>query len=161
MNQKPKIEAQDARAAAAVVVGAKNPGNGLDLSSLDTLSAANEGAVLPLRHPASDLPLLDSAGNEITLTLAGSDSDAYRQATREAANRRLAVARRTPMTADETDVELLEILVRCTLSWRGVVMDGETLDCTPANARRLFARLPWIREQAEAFIADRANFIRS
>jgi len=51
-------------------------------------------------------------------------------------------------------------VIRCTLAWRGIVYEGEALECNPGNARRLYAALPWLREQVEAFIADRANFLK-
>ncbi|MBF0375535.1 MAG: hypothetical protein HQL38_18530 [Alphaproteobacteria bacterium] len=131
----------------------------IDLASLDTAACANRGAAMTLLHPATRQPLLDSEGQAVAITLAGQDSEAWRKAQRIVSNRRLAARGKAKLTAEELEVEALEMLARCTLAWTGVVIDGKALDCTPANARHLYERLPWVREQADDFVADRANYL--
>lgn len=133
-----------------------------DLSALDSTTAANEGAVLHLRHPATGRPLEDAEGNPITITLAGSDSDAYRKAQRQITNRRLAETKRRgglKLTSEELEEEALDILAVCTLAWSGIVVEGEALACTAANARKVYQRFSWIKEQADEFIGDRSAFL--
>ena len=38
--------------------------------------------------------------------------------------------------------------------------DGEELECTDENKRKVFSTAPWIVEQIESFAADRANFMK-
>ncbi|MBF0394893.1 MAG: hypothetical protein HQL38_19630 [Alphaproteobacteria bacterium] len=131
----------------------------LDLASLDTAAVANSGAVMTLLHPATRQPLAGDDGNPITITLAGQDSEAWRKAQRAVSNRRLAARGKSKLTAEDLEAESLAMLAQCTLGWTGVALDGKPLDCTQANARQLYERLPWVREQADDFVADRANYM--
>lgn len=133
----------------------------MDLAELDTVSLAEAGAVMQVRHPVTDAPLATADGHALTLTLAGRDSERYRRLERAATNRRLKSARRGTVTAEEIEAEALDMLVGCTLAWSGIVIDGQALDCTPENVRRAYTRLPWLREQADAFVADRGNFSKA
>lgn len=130
-----------------------------DLAQFDVTAAANNGATLQLRHPATGKKLEDAEGAPITITLAGSDSDAYRKAQRQITNRRLAETKKRgglKLTSEELEEEALDILVACTLAWSSnLVIDGEV----PSNARKIYQRLPWAKEQADEFIADRAAFL--
>lgn len=152
---------QARKSAKAIPAGAARTDKGVDLADLDTVAPANDGAEMSLRHPATQTPLHDENGREVTITLAGIDSDAFRKAQRAAINKRIANGGRTKILAEEYETEQIEMLIRCTLTWHGIVLDGEKLECTATNARRLYQALPWVREQADQFIADRANFIRS
>lgn len=140
----------------------------MDLSAIDTKAAAEAGAVMELKHPAtgdvirkpetSDTP----AGQDpppVTMTLAGQDSERHKRARNAAVTKRL--ARRNPgkITGEDADAENLDVLVACVISWDGIVDNGEPLDCTAKNVRRIFEKYPWAREQAEQFIADRANYL--
>jgi hypothetical protein len=130
----------------------------LDLSTLDTTKAAEDGATLEVRHPATGEILTQDNGEPITITLAGTDSDRFRKAQRANNTRRL----RNPRQLDGDDIERdgLNSLVLCTLAWSGIALDGQELDCTPANVRQVYQRLPWLREQADRFVSDRANFLK-
>jgi hypothetical protein len=132
----------------------------LDLSQLDTGAAAEGGVDMALKHPVTNAPLLQDDGETpITIRLLGMDSKAFRKATRANQDRRLRGTRYRAPTAEELDAEGLELLVKCTISWTGIVLDGSSLDCTPVNVRTLFTRLPWVREQIDNYIGDRANFL--
>lgn len=136
----------------------------MDLSTLDITASAEEGAVMELRHPASHAVLVDADKKPLTITLAGDDSERVRKAQRAATNRRLAMQGRrsgNKLTAEELEADGIDVLAAATVAWTGIVLDGQPLDCTPANAKTVYARLPWIREQAETFTADRANFLRA
>jgi len=135
----------------------------VDLSTLDTVSAAEEGAVMELRHPATGAVLNQDDGSPVTITLAGSDSERYRKAERSNQNRRLknsAGRRGLTVTSEELENDNLEVLAAATVAWAGIVLHGESLDCTVANARKVFKEIPWAREQAEQFVAERANFLK-
>lgn len=122
----------------------------IDLASLDTAARCDEGAELELRHPATGEPL------GVYLALAGVDSRAHRQALAHLAEQRL---KRRTMNPDDVRGEDVEVAARCTLAWRGVTIDGKAVSYSLENARALYARFPWIREQAVVFIADRGNYL--
>jgi hypothetical protein len=132
-------------------------GNGLDLAALDTRKGAEEGFQLELRHPASNEPL------GVWIHLLGADSSAYQEQMREF-RRRIAQAlkrnMRASLTPEETDAESLEQLVCVTRSWSdNTTLDGAKLAFSPEAARKLYARFPWIVEQADRAVHERANFL--
>jgi len=131
----------------------------MDLSTLD---AATEAA-MQLRHPGTNVVLKQDDGRPITITLAGVDSERYRKAQRALTNQRLKMGGRRggagTLTAEELESAGLETLVACTVAWDGIILDGQALECNPANARTLYARLPWVRDQADEFMGERANFL--
>lgn len=124
-----------------------------DLASLDTTPRADAGAELELTHPVTGAPL------GVTLTLAGVDSAAYRKAQAALTDKRLG-RRSGKLTAAELQRDGIELLARCTLAWSGVVVDGAEVACTADAARELYTRFVWIREQADAFVSERANYLR-
>ena len=134
-------------------VGAKP----FDLSKLDTSEAAEKGAVLDIMHPSSNTSL------GITITLAGADSDVYRKVINKAANKRVQRMKPgqsfIPFSAEEQEENALELLASCTLAWSGVTVDGQELVCSKENAKALYRRFNWIKEQVDGFIGDRSNFL--
>lgn len=124
----------------------------VDLALFDTAARADEGAPLSLVHPATGEKL------NIILRLAGMDSAAYRKSAAAIANRRSKNGFRK-LTLEQIQEEGIETLASCTLGWEGVRVDGEVLPFSHAAAVSLYSRFPWIREQAESFIADRANYL--
>lgn len=131
-------------------------GKPFDLSNLDTGAAAETGAALEILHPVENTPL------GIKITLAGADSDIYRQTINKSVNKRvqrMKPGQSIPFTAEEQEENGLNLLAVCTLSWEGVVVDGQELPCSKENAKSLYRRFPWIREQVDTFIGDRANFL--
>ena len=131
-------------------------GKPFDLTSLDTSEAAETGAVLEVLHPAENTPL------GIKITLAGADSDIYRKTVNKNINKRvqrMKPGQSLPFTAEEQEESGLNLLAICTLAWEGVVVEGEALPCTKENAKMIYQRFPWIKEQVDFFIGDRANFL--
>lgn len=134
----------------------------MDLSKLDTASVANEGAVMEVTHPVTQEPLKQDDGSLVTITLAGIDSDIYRRAVYASGDRVMKVVRAGQENrAADLDNDKLSTLAVCTLAWSGIELDGQKLDCTRENARKLYMRVPWLREQADTFIANRANFLKA
>ena len=133
----------------------------MDLSSLDIAKVSDEGAKCVLVHPVTQQILRDADGNEVSITLAGTDSEAYRKAQRKLINKRLAAKGKGTITAEQVDADDLQILGDCTLSWEGLLVDGVQLVCSASAAIKLYSdpRFPWIREQATAFMNDRANYL--
>lgn len=129
----------------------------MDLSQLDTRAGAEEGAELVLLHPQTREP------TDIVIRLRGEDSEAYQTQVREFQRKKLDQARRTrrvTATPEEIEAEALELLVVATIGWNdSLTRDGQPYPYTPANARRLYEQFPWIREQVDEFVRERANFL--
>ena len=130
---------------------------------LDAMSfrPADEPRPMPVTDPVTGAPITNPDGSAVVLMLYGQDSDVYRRITDANANRRLEHAvggRRAKLTAEQLRAESLEVVVACTAGWEGIEWDGAPLAFSPANARKLYTALPWLQEQAEGFIGDRAHF---
>lgn len=131
-----------------------------DLADLDVCRGAEEGAELQLRHPTTGTPL------QMWITLLGFDSETYRDKHRDLQKRRndrLARAKRVIPTPKDLDAEAVELLAGVSRGWRGEMkLEGQPLPAySYAEAIKLYTRFPWIREQADGFVADRANFIKA
>lgn len=122
----------------------------MDLKNLDVRAAADEGAELVLEHPVTGDPL-----EGVAIRVLGADSSAYRRAVKRIAERRHGKKR---VSLDDMERQASELMAAVTVSWRNIEVDGEAIDCTEENAIRLYTDYPWIREQVDRFIADRANF---
>jgi hypothetical protein len=136
----------------------------LDLTTLDTATAADAGSIMEVLHPTTGAVLTHEGGKAVTITLAGQDSARYQGAARASRNRRLKAqqsGRRVQISAEEMENDGIETIVSCTLGWDGIGVDGAPLPFSPDNARMLYKRLPWLLEQADAFISDRANFLKA
>lgn len=145
----------------------------MDLSKLDTVSAAAEGATLHLKHPVTGVPLLDESlksdehpdGAPVTITLLGVDSPEYQALDRRLRNRRLAETGRrgaqVKLTAEQIDNEAVQMLAALTVGWQNVGFGETKLEFSREAAASLYKKVPWIREQVDEFVADRGNFLRA
>lgn len=133
-----------------------------DLSSLDTSKIADEGAKLHLRHPVTDKPLYVDGDSlrPITITLLGADGDRFNESRREIIDQRLAKAQdqRRPDLRLAEDAAI-EHLASITVDFENIFLDGKPVNFSTANARKLYERLKWVREQVERFVHNRANFL--
>jgi len=112
-----------------------------------------EGTEMPIRHPATDEIIVDEQGNAAVLILAGSDSDVYKKAQNMVANR---CSRKMKMPkAEAIQADAIEILAKCTLGWKNLVING----VEPASAEIMYTEYPWLKEQADTWIHDRANYL--
>lgn len=125
-----------------------------DLAQLDLTAKSNDGEWLELEHPVTGEPL------GIKIKLAGVDSDIYKKQLRKLQDRRLRKGLRT-ITAEEFEEEQLQLLVACTLDWKGMIYEGKELEPTKENIRMIYEKFGWIREQVDNFIGDRRNFLKS
>lgn len=140
-----------------------------DLASLDVVTTSNEGFDLKLYNPAGTLEDLG-----IVITILGRDSTEFRKLQSAQNQRRMAKlqksgATRSVLSLDELEQDTIQILAACTKAWKTqdgesfkelILVGGVELACTRENAVRLYTDYPWIKEQVEAGITDRANFIK-
>lgn len=134
-----------------------------DLAQIDTKTLAEAGVDMPVRL-LDGKPLIARNGERVYITLLGSDSQKYRALTRSQVRKRmeqLAGGKQTLTDADmdETDREVLDVLVACTVGWKGVLdTDGQAIEFQDENVRKLYLAYPVVRDQVESFISNRANF---
>lgn len=135
-----------------------------DFAQIDTKTLAETGVEMPVRL-LDGKPLIARTGEPVSITLLGSDSNQYRALTRAQVRKRmeqLAGGNRTLTDADmdENDREVLDVLVACTVGWKAVLdTSGTPIPFDADNVRKLYVAYPVVREQVEAFISNRANFI--
>lgn len=136
----------------------------MDLSKLDTVKGSEAGAVLVLRHPTTNKPL-KNGDDPISITLLGKDSTKYQNAHHAAAAKRLEnlSVKGSKISIDSEGLSPVEdaarILSQVTLGWSGIVVEGQPVPFSEAAAFDLYVKFPWIREQVDTFIVDRANFL--
>jgi hypothetical protein len=65
------------------------------------------------------------------------------------------------MSSEETDEQVIEIIARCTVGWKGLEKDGKEYRFTEDNAKALYRAYPEIAERAMTFIVSRGNFFGS
>ena len=126
----------------------------IDLTEFDK-SVSDRGAVLHIHRPDDEDKLLGP-----TITLAGIDSDVYRKTQTRLARKRVEQMARGKKITDDSFDDDLELLCACTIGWEGIGLDGEELICTPENKKKLYQRLPWLRDQAARFLGDRSKYFR-
>ncbi len=127
----------------------------MDLSTLDTIAGSDEGAVMTVRHPATNEPI-----EGMWIRVAGPDSTIAKQR-RAMIRRKMRGSRSGQMDYNWLDEEARQTRVATTLEWRDISVEGKLLECTPDNVRKVYERFPWIAEQVDEFQADRANFLQS
>lgn len=130
----------------------------MDLSTLDT--TGNAGVAMPVLHPATRTPLLAADGSPITISLVSTDSKPYRDALRETTNKQLRENRRAVLTAEQIEDKALSLLAACVTGWSNIELEGAVLPFSAANVKRLFACVPWLKEQCDEFVTERANFLK-
>jgi hypothetical protein len=135
---------------------------GIDLATIDTVKGSNEGFDVCIYHPGTNEDL------DITINVLGKDSDEFQKVSRAQSKKRMAKMtkgggfRVTPtIPVEEIEQDAIALLAACTKSWNGVVVEGKAIDCTTDNAVMIYERFPWIKEQVDIAIGDRANFIKS
>lgn len=134
----------------------------MDLAQFDTTQLADNGSDLELTTPNGALILDEATKEPWSIHLLGVDSRRYQELQHKVANRRIsrrARNRKALTTSEELDSDQLELLVEITTGWKHIVVDKKLLDYSKENARMLYTRFPWVREQAEDYVADRSNFL--
>lgn len=138
----------------------------VDLDQFDVLERSNEGIEFELLSPQ------DGAPTGIFLRVLGQDSDAYqevmwRQQTAKFAQM-AAGGGKLEMDAKENAQNALELICACVTSWSvgrepwtgHIVKGGKKLAATPDNVMAILRSQPSFRNQADAQIHNRANFLK-
>lgn len=132
----------------------------MNLAKLDTAAIANQGAKMEVRGPDGSL-LKTAGGAPVTITLLGADSDVAVRARNATTNRLLKNRGRTQITAESALDDTIALLAKCTVGWEGIGIDEDDTPFSQEAAAKLYERFPFIREQADEFVAERANFLQA
>ncbi len=134
----------------------------MDLSDFSKVTAAaEEGAILEVKDPIGD-PILQPGGKPVTITLAGMESNKFRKARNVIGNRylkqsggaRYPFAQTTEAAIDDQAFQLASV----TLSWEGIVDEGQPIECNAVNAKRLYIKYDFLRRQVDEFVGEQRNF---
>ena len=118
---------------------------------------------LDLIDPETQTPLQDGDGKQCRIWLFGEDSERMQRRQRELAAVRANAARRTGeiiLTPAQVERDRIETAAICTHKMENVTYDGEPVS-NQDQFRTVYRELRWVLEQAERFVADRRNFIKS
>lgn len=132
----------------------------VDLGTIDTVKAANDGVEVELYHPGTNVNL------GVKIKVLGRDSTLFRKISADQNRKRIAKMSKgnqfkmTVLSPEEVENDSIMLLAACTLSWSGVVVEGQEPACTRENAADLYTRFPWIREQVDTAVGDRALFTK-
>lgn len=128
----------------------------MDLGKYNVKAAADSGAVLHIKHPSTGEKLFDN-GEPVTVTVIGRDSPKVQEAMQAVEKRK---AKGEDIDAEEQGLTLFCAVV---VGWSHIGLDGEELECTPANVRKVFSdeRTDWIGEQVGPFVLSRRNFAKN
>jgi hypothetical protein len=123
----------------------------MELESLSTAPAHEAGAECRIKVNGKD--------TDVYISVKGEDSQAYRKA-KKRQMRTFVEARGKDIDIDtlDTDAMDVELLVDCTVGWRGITKEGKEFKFTEANAKKLYSNAPDIVLQLLRFIEKRGNF---
>ena len=131
----------------------------MGLASLSPVRAANAGADLHLKHPATGEPLFETVkGKQVpaTILLYGRDSAAVKEATKLVEQRR---AKGEDITPEDAGILILTAAIGGWSAAIGISKAGD-IPFTPENARILLTNpdTAWVAEQIGPFSMSRRNF---
>lgn len=131
-----------------------------DLNSLDTIAACNKPFEFEIKS-------VTGAPTGFFISVLGKDSDTYRSIVRGMADetlKRQALGKTSNDDLGKLEKKNIDALVAATVGWRfgdskAVPLDGEQLEFSPDNARKVYTRLLPVRQQASEAIDNLENFI--
>lgn len=142
-----------------------------DLNVFDTVSQANKGSELHLVHPKTKMHVYADKEEKkpIKITMLGADSDVFAEFVEKSVkeNRRKEVSKKLngnkeeDFKIDDMTKAICKKLATVTTGFENLILPGDKspLVCTYENAFNLYLKFKDIREQANEFFEDKANFI--
>lgn len=123
----------------------------MDIADLYTTEAHNAGSEMRVKGK-------DGKETDFYIMLAGVDSDVWRDDIKQ--RNRKAVAAAMAGEAVEEVNDAPERLAAATIGWRGLVADKVKVKFTKKRAADMYRNAPYIQDQVNIFIGDRANFTK-
>jgi hypothetical protein len=133
----------------------------MDISDFDTVTQADEGAILQLRSPKTGEVMRHDDERAFTIKYIGSDSKKIIDLARKQQDDRAKIVRNGgTITAAAIEADMLELLVAATLEW-DIILGGNAPKSEPKEYRAAYKKFPWLYEQGNSFVNLRANFIKA
>ncbi len=135
---------------------------GDDIADMDVIAASDKGARMKLLHPTTD-DVLMIGEDEQYIDVLGKDSRLYKEIMSEIQARQFTRAARkknvgAALRGIQNEVDSLELLAKLCTGWR-IWIDGQSPKFTEGAAKQVLGDYPWIYEQVDEFIGNRANFL--
>lgn len=147
----------------------------MDIASIGKV--VETGAVLELKGPDMQTPVtqdvLDEAGNPVmekdprgnevkkqkpvTITIASANSDLWQKMQEKIADEVRDMTKK--YNALDRRFDVCQLLASVTIAWDGILVDGKKPECTFDNARNLYMKYKWVRDQVEVFASTHKNFM--
>lgn len=135
----------------------------MDLKQFDTRTTANKGVIFNPIPPGFTEPV-----KEVSFVIVGVDSKIFMDKAIKNAREDMDSMKRNPKKKEISDEDIekakkrrIEDIAVCILDWSGIEENGVKVDFSFANAVNLLTDYPWLFEQLDMFIGDRANFLPS
>ena len=135
----------------------------MDLKQFDTRTMANKGVIFNPTPPGYSEPI-----KEVSFLVVGVDSKIFMDKAIKNAREDMNSMKRNPKKKEISDEDIekakkrrIEDIAVCILDWSGIEENGVKVDFSFANAVNLLTDYPWLFEQLDMFIGDRANFLPS
>ena len=135
----------------------------MDLKQFDTRTTANKGVIFNPIPPGYSEPI-----KEVSFLVVGVDSKIFMDKAIKNAREDMDSMKRNSRKKEVTDEDIekakkrrIEDIAICILDWSGIEENGVKVDFNFANAVNLLSDYPWLFEQLDMFIGDRANFLPS
>lgn len=128
---------------------------GVDLSAFDDMAKRqDEGIDVKIVGP-------DKKPIGLTIRVVGPDSEIAKAARDDRVNELLAEEVMQTPSAEESRERTIEYLAKITTAWSApVVIDGKSREFSFENAKLVYARYPFIREQVDRAAGDRKRFMK-
>lgn len=125
----------------------------MDLSNLDLELASAEGIEVKIHHPVNGDTLMQANGEPVSIRIYGTESKEFKA---QARIQRGKFKGKVDMDSDQFNQSMIEVLVKCTVSWTGIEWEGAPLECTEDNVRKLYNNggFSWLVKQLLAASGD-------
>ena len=131
-----------------------------DLGNLTSTYCPDEAFDIELRGP-DGAQLFNDDGTAMTIGVLGADSDIAVKARNQTSNRRIQQGARLKLTAEGIDSDAVAYLAKLSTRWN-ITLGGEKPVFNTEAAMSLYMnpKLAFVREQVDAGIAERSNFLK-
>ena len=126
----------------------------MNINELYTSEAHEDGAEFNIIHPVTGKP------TNAYIKVAGPDSRLYRKAEKDMLKANIPLyASKDDNTDQLIDIDA-EFLAKITIDWRGISSDADDneLKFSFSEAKKLYLKSPFVRDQVNAFSKTRGNF---
>ena len=133
----------------------------MDLSKLAISSEST--STMEVVHPGTLDPLVDDQGKPVTISVYSPESEQMKDFERSMFNKAVKKMRQrrnqNSMDYEQIQSTIVDRAVAATAGWENIAFDGKELACNPKNARMLYTKISWIKNQVIDFLNDEGNFM--